>query len=295
MIYSYGTTQQGAYHVKTGTPCQDAHLFRKINDRFSVGAVADGLGSQQFTDVASALAVETAVESCAEKIDELTEPEEILSVIRESFSQALRTIEERAEADGNPPDQYDTTLTLAVYREGTVYFGHSGDSGIVVQNIDGTYEPITEQQRDENGCVFPLSFGESYWVFGTKENVASVLLATDGIYETLFPYLLCGEDVNIYVALANFLMSNESLGFTPENSDEISKKMSAFIANIPGEQVSDDKTALVMLDDSVAAARQPEEYYQVPDWAALKQKRDEEYKRKAYPHLYDNEEQNDGE
>ncbi len=295
MIYSYGTTQQGAYHVKNDTPCQDAHFFKKINDSFAIGAVADGLGSQQFSDIASKIAAETSVEYCAENINESMDSDAILSVIKDSFAHALSSIEKRIAEDGNPIDQYDTTLALAVYRDGTVYFGNSGDSGIVVLNGNGTFENITEQQRDENGCVYPLCFGADYWVFGKKETVASVLLATDGIYETLFPYLLYGEDVNIYVALANFLMSNESLGFTAENSDTVNEKISAFIANIPGEQVSDDKTILVMLDDSIPVSKQPEDYYAMPDWTALKKKRDEEYKRKAYPHLFNNEEQNDGE
>ena len=29
-----------------------------------------------------------------------------------------------------------------------------------------------------------------------------------------------------------------------------------------------------------------EDYYKAPDWAALKRKWDEEYKRRAYPHLF---------
>lgn len=286
MIYSYGTTQQGTYHVKNNTPCQDAHLFKKINERFCIGAVADGLGSELYSDIASKIAVEKSVEYCSANIDETMPAEDILSVIKDAFSHSLSAIEEKAKEDKNAFDQYDTTLVVVVYINGTIYYGNSGDSGVVVLNSDGAYENVTEQQRDENGCVFPLCFGEEHWVFDTKENVASVLLATDGIYETLFPYLLKGEENEIYIALAHFLMSNDTLGFNENNTDEVNKKMGAFIAGIPGEQVSDDKTVLVMLDDSVATSKQPDEYYAVPDWAALKKKRDEEYKKKAYPHLF---------
>lgn len=286
MIYSYGVTQQGAYHIKNNTPCQDAHAFKRISGRFAVGAVADGLGSELYSDIASKIAAEKSLEYCCEHITEASEADAILTAIKESFAFALQAIENKAAENGHALDQYDTTLVVAVYLNGNIYFGNSGDSGIVVLNANGTYESITEQQRDENGCVFPLCFGEKYWAFGTKENIASVFLATDGMYETLFPYLLQGEDVNIYVALAEYMMSPESLGFTKDNEKEVAERMSGFIGGIPGEQVSDDKTVLVMVDDAICTERQPDEYYQTPDWVSLKQKRDEEYKRCAYPHLY---------
>ena len=288
MIFSYGVTQQGHYHIKNGTPCQDAHEFKLINKNIAIGAVADGLGSELYSDIASKIAVSEAVNYCSENIAFPNEVESVLAIIKQSFAKTLSAIENTACDNGHPLDQYDTTLALAIYHNGTVYYGNSGDSGIVVMNTDGTFESITTQQRDENGCVFPLCFGEEYWVFGTKQNVASIFIATDGMYETLFPYLLKGEDIEIYVSLAYYMMSNDSLGFTSTNQADVVQRMESFIASIPGEQVSDDKTVLVMLDDTQAVQKQDDAYYKTPDWAALKKKRDEEYKRKAYPHLFGN-------
>ena len=238
--------------------------------------------------MSSKIAAEDAVLFCAEHLSAEASEEFILSTIKESFQYVLTKIEDTAKENEHPAEEYDTTLTLAVYLNGTVYYGHSGDSGIIVLNINGTYEKITEQQRDENGCVYPLCFGETYWVFSSKKDVASILLATDGMFETLFPYLLQGEDIEIYVALAQYLMSNESLGFTKKNKTKIAQKMENFIDSIPGEQVSDDKTVLVVLDDELLVQKQPDDYYIIPDWTALKKKRDEEYKKKAYPHLFGN-------
>ena len=289
MIFSYGVTQQGYYHIKNNTPCQDAHEFKLVNDKIAIGAVADGLGSELYSDVASKIAASESVKYCSENIAFPNEIESVLAIIKQSFTKALETIENVACENGHPLDQYDTTLALAIYHNGTVYYGNSGDSGIVVMNTNGTFESITEQQRDENGCVFPLCFGEECWEFGTKQNVASVFLATDGMYETLFPYLLRGENIEIYVNLAYYIMSNESLGFTSKNQSDVVQRMENFIASIPGEQVSDDKTALVMLDDAQTVQKQDKAYYKTPDWVALKKKRDEEYKRKAYPHLFGDE------
>ena len=286
MIHYYEVTQQGAYHKKNSIVCQDYHAVKVLGEHFSVAAVADGLGSEIYSDVASKIAAEESVDYVCQNLNEKSTTEDIIKTIKDAFSFCLNRINDKAKEDSNDADQYDTTLALAVYRNETVYFGNSGDSGIVVMNKDGTFETITTQQRDQNGCVFPLFFGEEKWEFGTHENVASVFLATDGMYETLFPYLLKGENVSIYAALANYLMSPDSLNYDECSDEDIQKRMEDFIGNIPGNQVSDDKTVVVMLDSSVNINKQPDEYYQSPDWASLKKKRDEEYKKAAYPHLY---------
>ena len=290
MIYYYGVTQQGTYHIEHDLVCQDAHFCKVINDHFAIAAVADGLGSEKYSDVASKIASEKSVQYCSENITEDGNLDDIPEVIKKSFEVALGEIYAVADAEKQERDQYDTTLSVVVFLNGTVYFGNSGDSGIVVLNKDGTYDPLTEQQRDENGYVFPLCFGEEKWVFGKKENVGSVLLATDGMLETLFPFLLKNEPVSIYVALAHFLMNEESLRFADSADGEVQRKMDAFVASISGKQVNDDKTILVMLDTTIICEKQSPEYYAAPDWASLKKKHDEAFRRAAYPHLYKDEE-----
>ncbi len=290
MIYAYGVTQQGSYHVEKNLPCQDYHYYKLIEPNYAIGAVADGLGSQKFTDVASKIAATDAVEFCKEKID-LKDPEGILTVIKQAFSHALEEIKKEADSKGNDVNEYDTTLALAVFVDDKIYYGNSGDSGIIVHSNDGTFKGVTIQQRDENGCVFPLCFGEEHWQFGKEEGVASCLLATDGMLEIFYPYLLKGEKVEIYIALANYMMSNTVLNYPDTPSEEVQKAMDNFVAGLSPDQVSDDKTVLALINDSVEVNRQDEDYYKAPDWAELKKKKDEEYKRKAYPHLYKDENQ----
>ena len=286
MIYHYGTTQQGTYHVEKGIVCQDAHNFKLINEHFAIAAVADGLGSESHSDIASQTAVKISVEHCASNIQENDTEDKILSIIKESFSKSLEEINKTAISNNDDVDQYDTTLVVAVYINGNVYFGNAGDSGIVVLNKNGRYESLTIQQRDEDGHVFPLWFGEEKWVFGKKENVASVFMATDGMYETLFPFLLKGTDNPLYVALAHYMMSDECVGFTNQPAEDVQQKMEEFIANIPGNQVNDDKTVLVMYDSNIIPERLEDDYYKSPDWVELKKKHDEEYRRMAYPNMY---------
>ena len=285
MFYAYGVSMQGAYHIKNDVVCQDAHRIIKTDGDMIVAAVADGLGSEEHSDIASRLAVDTAAEYCSENITLLDGDEEILEKIQESFLIAQRIIEKTAMEAGHNLDQYDTTLTLAVVIKDALYYGHSGDSGIIAMATDGAIYKVTDQQRDDMGRVFPLCF-EEHWVFRRYDRpVGAVLLATDGMFETFFPVYIRDEKVNIHVSLACFFMDSQMLHFD-EGEENVKDRMAEHIKRIDPLQVSDDKTIVVMVNESVHCERQPEEYYSEPDWDLLKRKFQDEWRRVAYPDLY---------
>ena len=287
MIISYGISRQGAYHVKNGTVCQDAYIITRINDTAAVAAVADGLGSELYSDIASKIAVKEATGFFVANYQEPMNDEEIIGTIRSSFEIAQCKIEEEAKKSGHEIDQYDTTLSFAFMRDDSLFFGHIGDSGIIAMTCDGRVEKVTEQQRDEYGRVFPLFFGEQKSVFGKfNEKIASVLLATDGILETFTPVLIKDEPVCLYVALARFFMDVKALGAETEGEEGIQRKITEFIDSIPEESVNDDKTVVVMTNTMEINYLQQESYYSVPDWEELERKRKEKWRREAYPHLY---------
>ena len=286
MIYSYGITQIGTYHIEHNIVCQDAHYIKKLSDSCVIAAVADGLGSEMYTDVASKAASQTAVKVCAEEYSPDMDDSATIDLIRQAFRIAQYKIEEIASTNGHEITQYDTTLDLVIYTGGKVFFGHAGDSGIVALLSDGTYAKVTQQGRDDMGRVFPLCF-EDCWVFGVYEKVAAaVFLATDGMLETLFPILLRSQPVDIYVALAQYFMDRELLRFDEVGETAVAAKIGKFISSISGEQVDDDKTVVVLCDDGVELTRQPDEYYAVPDWKRLEREHREAYMREAYPHLF---------
>ena len=158
MLYLCGATQQGRYHAKKNQVCQDAYQWARCSDRLAVAAVADGLGSELHAEIASRLAADLSVQYCAERVKESTPDEEVLHIIHEAFSLAQDRIEETARQNGHDLDQYDTTLSLVVFRDGRVYYGHSGDGGIIAYTQSGLYKLLTTQQRDQEGRVFPLFF-----------------------------------------------------------------------------------------------------------------------------------------
>lgn len=285
MVYSYGVRKIGYYHIKENTVCQDYFGIAKIDKDSCFAVVADGLGSELYSDVASRLAVESCIKYCKEHINPLDLSENIIQIIRDSFQYALNSIKEEAENKSQALNQYDTTLSFVFFINDKVYYGHSGDSGIVALLKSGLYIAVTKQQRDENGCVFPLGFTD-HWVFGEIKDVVSVFLATDGMLETLFPNLLFNEPVNIYVALARYFMDNACLQFGVVPEEQVQLKMEKFIESIPESQVNDDKTVVCLVNDEIKSELQSEEYYKVPDWNALRKKKEEEFRRLAYPELF---------
>ncbi|MBK5897786.1 protein phosphatase 2C domain-containing protein [Catonella massiliensis] len=287
MIYTYGITQQGTYHVKHGLICQDAHNIIKCDESYVIAAVADGLGSEEHSDIASQMAAKISTEYCAENIKDDCSDEQIMEIIRDSFALAQSRIEKVATDNGHDLDQYDTTLSLAVFRGNALYYGQSGDSGIVTLTAEGLYKKVVEQQRDEEGRVFPLYFGEDKWVFGKfPEPVVSVFLATDGMLETLFPVYIRNEPVNIYVALARYFMGPDSLHIEESGEDYVKEKVSEFMDSIPDAQVNDDKTVVVMVNPDFEMKIQEPDYYAEPNWEELRRRYEEAWKRAAYPHLF---------
>jgi len=286
LIYHYGITQRGAYHVANGTVCQDAHYYKMVDENFAIGAVADGLGSEQYSDVASKIAVKVAVEYCEKNITRNINKNEIIAAIKNSYKLALQEINNKAITDCHDVNQYDTTLVVCVMLDNILYYGNSGDSGILILNESGYYEKLTEQQRDEEGRVYPLCFGEEKWVFGYKDNIGSALLATDGMLESFFPAILKNEPVNMYIPLAQFLMSEDCLKFKLLGEEKVNEKIDKYIASIPGSQINDDKTVLLMLNTNISVKRLSDDYYKEPDWEELERKRKEYIDRILYPSRY---------
>ncbi|MDR2571690.1 MAG: protein phosphatase 2C domain-containing protein [Oscillospiraceae bacterium] len=286
MIFSYGVSLPGTYHIKNDIVCQDSHAIAEINKNSAIVAVADGLGSAQYSDVGSKIAVSVAVEYCKQHIHSAKTEENILRIINTSFHIAQRAIEAEANEKDRPVELYDTTLSLAILVKDVLFYGHSGDSGIIALTTEGKYEQVTTQQRDEQGCVYPLFFTE-FWVFARfSKKVSAIILATDGMLETFFPIYIKNECDNIHVSLAQYFMDIDKLQIKKLGKEAVRSKIEDYLQNIPDEQVNDDKTVVVVINTSVKTKKQPPEYYVEPDWVELKRKHDEAWKREAYPGLY---------
>ncbi len=289
MVYSYGFSQTGLAHEKNGTVCQDAHSIDTKKNGICIAAVADGLGSEAHSDISSQMVSMKAVEYCAEKITP-DMSDEVLDIIKESFEYSWNLVEKYVEDNHEDILQYDTTLSLCVLINGRLYFGHSGDGGIIAMTDEGKFVPLTKQQRDEDGHVFPLCFGPEYWFFNKADyKVVSVLLATDGIYELFFPIYIRGREISSYNALIKFFIDPYPFVLSEVNNEELINKRKDYLLNLPEDVVSDDKTIVVLIDGDIPYKLQDDSYYSEPNWEELITEWRQQYNQSAYGEVYDDE------
>lgn len=283
MLY-YGMSLIGSSHIKKGSICQDASKAQKLINGWVVAAVADGVGSAKHSDIASKIAVDTVIQICNDRISKHTKMDELKSIILDAYKAAEKSIEDYVENQKDTITEYDTTLSMVVFDGQKIVYGHSGDGGIVGLTNDGKYIKITSPQKaEDNVCVIPLRAGENSWVIDEcNEKLASVLLATDGVYDTFFPYLLKGQQVEIYVPLVRYFMDNNCLMANENNISEIENRIKEYLQSDAYGSVTDDKTVMVVINPKIMPTFQDEQYYAEPDWNKLQL----EWNKKAYPHLY---------
>ena len=268
MLLHYKANMAGPYHIENGIVCQDSYAVREGKNGEMIVAVADGLGSELYSDVGSQVGVNRAVDYCAEKLTPEMSVDEIKKMISNSFVHAYAAILERAEEDKQDSNQYDTTLCLAIYDGSHVVYGQSGDSGMIAVLESGEYVQLTQQQRDEEGYVYPLCSGPEFWQFGQEEGpVSALMVMTDGVFEQICPPILKKKEQTINVALAKDFLDREEK--TPEEAKELDEALDEFLKNYPEELLNDDKTAVIVFNTERPAKRLEESYYAPLDWEKL--------------------------
>ena len=324
MIFEYGFSVVGKSHIKKGAGCQDSHCIRKLENGWVIAAVADGVGSAKNSHIGSKIAAQTVVEFCDECMPWDYNLISIKSMMRTAYNFAYKLILREAQKSGEPIESYDTTLTMVIYDGQRIIYGHSGDGAIIALTTFGDYVEITRPQKGADGVsVIPLRSGYTQWVIDSyDEDLAAVILVTDGMLETICPYLLRDHDNKIdraYVALASFFADPSAIAesdmseikdiisrfITAEESycsDEFYGRLSAILNmhltegvdeiiekykqnNYPitlMQNEQDDKTVVGLLNTGLALDNKETDYYSEPDWIALQ----DAWNRKAYPHLY---------
>ena len=277
MIRYYTAKMAGPYHIENALPCQDSFYVKSDNNGVVYASTADGLGSESFSDVGSRIASQKSCEYCMEQYNSGMPFSEVKKIMNNAFVNAYKAVLEEAQSTGNSPDEYDTTLCLVIFDNNHVFYGQSGDSGIIALMKTGEYVQLTTQQRDEDGYVFPLCSGPNMWVFGeVEEPVSSVMLMTDGVWEQICPPLLRNHEVKINVALASRFMDRREI--SPWSIKALEDAARSYLENYPRRLLDDDKTIVVIYNPLQPAKRMPTEYYEAPNWVALQ----EEAKAKLY-------------
>jgi len=280
MVCCYGASMAGPYHIDNELPCQDAFHHNRINKNCVIAAVCDGLGSESKSDRGSLIVSHKTVEYCSKHYKRGMSFSEVKKIMNNSFVYAYKAVLEEAANEHESSDEYDTTVCLAIYDQGHVFYGQSGDSGMVALMHDGHYLPITDQQRDEDGYVFPLCSGPEKWVFGEiSGDVAAVMLMTDGVWDQICPRALKEQEIKINIPLTRKFMDR-----TEDNDADIAclqDSVYKYLENYPRRLLDDDKTVVVIYDSKKPAKTLEEDYYKAPNWEQLRIKAEENLYRKS--------------
>lgn len=205
-IYQY--EKRGKSHVNLNIECQDYHkCIISEDNNTTITAVADGVGSCKFAKEGAQIAVNTAIEICRNHLPIEKNPEDFKAVIRMAMIVAEKEIIVSAKKKNESPIEFATTLMVVIGVDNAFYYGFCGDGGIIAYK-NGSVEKITTPQKGEDGeTVITLLSGSATMKFGSVENAASLLIATDGVYDKLCDNRLCfNKDSGLYNNLCYALM-----------------------------------------------------------------------------------------
>lgn len=202
-IQSYCFSLEGLSHREKNMPCQDNSGLLKRGP-WQAAAVADGVGSCRYAEIASKIAVETAC-----KVINAAFPyegdENFLALMRIAMHSAENAIEAYILKNKGNINDYQTTLALALYNGKTLYFANAGDSGIIALDEYGQYHVLTQKQNNEYGDVHTLA--ERKFEVGKADFIpAAVACMTDGVLDWVVPRSLEKEKSKIHVPRASLFV-----------------------------------------------------------------------------------------
>lgn len=228
-----GASVPGNSHKENGTRCQDASGWRSHADVTCL-AVADGAGSRPSSGAGSALAVERALLVAAKRADPLGP----MAWVRAAFEDAREQIAGMAASAGHTPDEYATTLALAILTPDAITVGQVGDS-IVVAETAGQYRTIDPDVKGEYVNETAFITGPD-WLDHLRISVmpadatSMVALSTDGLRYKILSHPVTATPFGPFFAdLVSYVRS-------PEASCE---GIMQFLTGLD-DQTGDDKTLL---------------------------------------------------
>lgn len=197
----------GASHIRGGQPCQDAcatWIGQSQGRPFVVLAAADGHGDPRHerSAIGAELAVNCAIQECAEFGFNYRHPRDLASTFRGDFPRRLSTRWREAvegHAKSEPPSDhqlhgdrelwklYGTTLTVALVTNEIMLLGQIGDGAAVLVNREGVVEkafpPAPNAVGPETASLCSQD-AEKLWmtrVLSDPARYAMLFLCTDGL------------------------------------------------------------------------------------------------------------------
>lgn len=183
--------QKGVSHVQNGTNCQDSvRIFE--NENCIVAALADGLGSLKYSEVAAKIATETVCKCFSELNNPLEQFETKEELAKHILDAAVTNIQEKAIEMGVPLNEMDCTLMFVCVLKTTNYaiIGRLGDSAVCVIAQSKSIA-INDGNKSANGtnAILDKDAIEHFdiQIFDLdKNNIYGFVLSSDGLENELY-------------------------------------------------------------------------------------------------------------
>ncbi len=275
MIGFYNQTIPGTSHIEEGRQCQDANGVTRLENGWIIAAVAKGISGTMNSAVAASVAVDTSIRFLKDHSELIAslDDESLNPLFNLSFIATQKKLEFYAEINGSPPEEYDTTLTLAIYDGKRVAYGHSGyGGGIITLDEHGAYRRLTPVQiADTHDEKFSLRTGRERWSFGFsgEDRVCSVLLATDGVFDVFCPQILAmmSNPIDIYEVRGHMDTGLWKFNTVAEYKNQ--KKLFKEILREKFPTVTDDKTLVLIVNTDALPEVKNDRYYAKTDFEEM--------------------------
>lgn len=188
-----GALRRGRRHAHVGAFNEDAFFVHASASR-GVLVVADGAGSAAFSRLGSAVAVEL-IGSAMRDADSIS-----AATLHDAIERAVRALKTICAAADVPARALRTTVLVAAWEPCTagvrVVTTQVGDGALVIAHRDGRItRPTAGDAGDWSGevhCFVPdaetLSFARKATVELELDDMAALLVVTDGIDDALYPF-----------------------------------------------------------------------------------------------------------
>ena len=283
--FAFNLSAQGESHIQQHVPCQDhsrVELVHTADGLFAVAAAADGVGSCRLSHYGSCIAVNVAVTYLAVFFQQHPHPGETgcpAEVLPEAFALSQQAVERYAQDHQLLAYSFFSTLTVAVYHNGTLWYGHIGDDGIVALSRDGAWRLLTTRHKgDEASSVRPLQSGSEAWEFGCAQDISAFALLTDGLLDRVVgdAYTDCMVYAPFFTAL---LPSGRA------DAGEVEALFARWTAALTGEEgrqgITDDLTVAVA-GDTAALCRTAVQPFEESQWNERIERRSRVIHEKLY-------------
>lgn len=183
--------QKGISHAQNGTNCQDSVLIFE-NEDCIVAALADGLGSLKYSEVAAQIATETVCKCFSKLNNPLEQFENKEDLAKHILDAAVMNIQEKAIEMGVPLNEMDCTLMFVCVIKTTNYaiIGRLGDSAVCIIAYPKSIA-INDGNKSANGtnAILDKDAIEHFdiqIIDLDKNNIYGFILSSDGLENELY-------------------------------------------------------------------------------------------------------------